>query len=139
MNGTNEIYVNRINKTCISGVIYVTGMLLIIGGAVLDVFYGLKPLGVMCWLVGYSIMILYFGFTTRGYIGKKNSTGKKLKICYAVGFFVVVIGVVLMLIQGNSFLSQEAFYGRFLISCGLLGMCIYLVHIHNLIKKANSV
>ena len=113
------------------------GALLIIGGTVLTIFYDLRLLGFTLDIVGCSVIVLYFGLTTKKYIRKKDAIGKRLRICYVVGFLIVVAGVILVLIQGN-FLVHGISLGRSCIFLGLFGVGLYLIHIHDKIIKERA-
>jgi len=124
-----------INKTHI---VVAIGAVLIIGGAVLDVFYNLRLLGDILDILGCLVIILYFAFRTRKFIKNKDRAGKMLRIGYIVGFLVVATGIVLSFAQGD-YLIQEKYFGRYLVFWGFLGMAIYLMYMHDKIcKKAND-
>ena len=123
---------NKINKW--TGTIYSICALLVVSGAVLKILHYLPLLGTILFIAGNVGGFLLHIVITRKHLNRKDATGKKLRICYAVCFSVIATGIILILIQGwdctHDFLRQIGY-----LSFVFLGLTYYLGNIQYRIER----
>ena len=91
----------------------------------------------VCIIVGSFLIVLSPAIITRKHIGRKDKIGKKLRICYLVGLFVLTTCVVAVLIQDWASyyeLLERTSNALFWI---FMPMSVILICTHNEIKNEN--
>jgi len=95
--------------------------LLAISGFVLQTFFDTGWLAILLMAFGTFGFVLIYGFAiTKKHIKSKNSIGRRIRICYAVGFLIVTTSVIFTWIEKDYSLAIWGVY------FGLFGMAIYL-------------
>ena len=71
-------------------------------GLVLHLFFDIDWLAALLMSLGAFGFVLVYGFNiTKKHIKSKCSIGRKIRICYIIGFSVATTGIVFMLITRN--------------------------------------
>ena len=88
--------------------------LIVLAGIVLHIFFGIGWLATLLMLLGGCGLVVTYGFNiTRKYIKSKCSIGRKVRICYIVGFAVLATSVVLMITTNDFYLFSWSFLAYF--------------------------
>ena len=100
----------------------ICGLLSLIG-FVLLIFADVDGLAILLMALGGFGFVLIYGFPiTKKYIKSNNTIGRRVRICYAVGFLLVITSIILMWTGRDSSFKIQGY----LIFFGLWGTASYL-------------